>query len=274
MVPLDRGNPALQETIQLIRYFIITDPCEVGLPPIVCLCLRTPASVCMISFTLFQFLLIVERAVAVWKHQQYGSYGPHIGYISTFLCLFISVVATSWILQKGDLNERQAFCSAATTHTKERVEMISFMMCGINITTLVGLLVLTMFNKSAKKRRRFDLHSSYQFRENADVLDIMLPLSIFEALCYTAFTFSNGIITMFHEQLSTVAYRTLFTASYLVPFYTLISPTILWFIIKRLQKMKVIRMKKITTAVKDEKEAYFNLYTQMWSQAATVKVAA
>ncbi|RCN27420.1 hypothetical protein ANCCAN_26845 [Ancylostoma caninum] len=40
---------AILQTTQFIRYLTFSNPCEVGLPSVTCICLRLPATVCMIS---------------------------------------------------------------------------------------------------------------------------------------------------------------------------------------------------------------------------------
>ncbi|CAJ0599597.1 unnamed protein product [Cylicocyclus nassatus] len=93
----------------------------------------------------------------------------------------------------------------------------------------------------------------------------MLPLSIFETLCYAIFSLNGGIVNMYHEKFSTLTYRIEITAAYIVPYYTLLSPLILSYVIRRADKLRVAQMKRMTSR-KDEQEAYAHIYTQMWNR--------
>ncbi|RCN46673.1 hypothetical protein ANCCAN_07302 [Ancylostoma caninum] len=143
---------ATLQTVQLIRYFVISDPCQVGLPPIVCFCLRLPATVCMIAFATLQLAITVERAVALWKRREYERYGPQLGYAFTFICVTSSAAATGWAVSDIDLSEGQAFCSAATPRTANRITLLCFSICGIDFITLVGIMALFISNETALKR--------------------------------------------------------------------------------------------------------------------------
>ncbi|EPB76005.1 integral membrane protein, C.elegans Sra family [Ancylostoma ceylanicum] len=159
---------------QLIRYLVINDPCEVGLPPAVCLTLRLPATACMISFAALQFAILLERAVALWKHRDYDTYRSYVGLILIAICIIISLLATFWIVADIDVNERQAFCSAATSRTAHRVTSV-------------------------------------------------------------------------------------------IPYYTLVCPILLLFVIKWSHQIKTTELKRLTKHNEDERDTYFRTYAQMWN---------
>ncbi|CAJ0608408.1 unnamed protein product [Cylicocyclus nassatus] len=176
----------------------------------------------------------------------------------------------SWILENADLTEKQVICSSASARTRDRLGKFCFALCGINMTSLLALLTLFLFNKTAEKRKKFDLRSSYQVRENADVLKIMLPLSIFETFCYGIFSLYGGLIYKFHNQLPAVTSQILLTSGYVVPYYTLVSPIIFSYLIRRSRRMRVTRMKEMTNR-KDEAESYIQMCTEMWNRPVTKK---
>ncbi|EYC08405.1 hypothetical protein Y032_0066g3745 [Ancylostoma ceylanicum] len=144
-------SDSLQIT-QLIRYLVINDPCEVGLPPAVCLTLRLPATACMISFAALQFAILLERAVALWKHRDYDTYRSYVGLILIAICIIISLLATFWIVADIDVNERQAFCSAATSRTAHRVTSVNIGICCLDICNLLGIVAILIFNNLVTKR--------------------------------------------------------------------------------------------------------------------------
>ncbi|VDK77103.1 unnamed protein product [Cylicostephanus goldi] len=131
---------------------MISDPCEVGLPSSLCIYLRAPTNICMMSFSLFQLMSLLERLLALWKHRNYSYYGPTFGYASAGLCIFVSIGVLLWQLENADFHDKQTYCSIATVYTRDRTEKVCFTMCGINMATLLGLTAVFLFNKVARKR--------------------------------------------------------------------------------------------------------------------------
>ncbi|ETN76371.1 hypothetical protein NECAME_11725, partial [Necator americanus] len=202
------------QTTQLIRYLTYYDPCVVGLSTVICFCLRLPASVCTTSFASLLFAIVFERATALWKRGKYDAYGPQLGYALVTISIIVSLASTFWAVQKVEFDQHSVYCSTATSQTADRVMLLCFLISGVNIITLVGIIALFIFNEFALSRREFDLQSSYQLRENAYVIRIMLPLSIFQAICYAIFSISSGLISLFRDKLSPVQHKTLYTTAY------------------------------------------------------------
>ncbi|CAJ0608407.1 unnamed protein product [Cylicocyclus nassatus] len=169
------------QTLQIVRYFTMSDHCQAGISPLLCFCLRAPSNTCMVSFVLFQFMVVAERALALWKHRSYASWGPHFGYVASAFCLVASAAAVFWMMENADLEEKQPFCSAATSRTRQRVQRIFFAMSAICIANLAGLLILTTLNRIAvrrhqqkKEERRFersrsDIYIASQYSNGRDL---------------------------------------------------------------------------------------------------------
>ncbi|KAL6733492.1 hypothetical protein Aduo_004137 [Ancylostoma duodenale] len=256
------------QTTQFIRYLTFSDPCEVGIPPVICICLRLPATACMISFPSLLFAILVERTVAFWKRRDYETCGSYIGYAFTAICVIVSLSCTCWAVSVNDLNERAPFCSTSTSRSVDRVILLAFSINGVNFITLLGILSLFFFNKSAVARRGYDLQSSYQLQENLHVIRIILPLSVFQAVCYAVFLTSTGVISIFRDRMSAVEYRTLFTLAYAIPYYTLVAPVLMWFIIKWSQQIKAAKLVKLTKPAERNDETYFRTYAEMWKNVS------
>ncbi|EPB77533.1 integral membrane protein, C.elegans Sra family [Ancylostoma ceylanicum] len=224
-----------------------------------------------ISITVLQFAILVERTVAFWKRRDYDTFGPHIGYAFTAICVVISLSSTYWAASVMDLEERTTFCSTATSRTADRVTLLAFAISGVNIITLVGILTLFAFNKSAAARRGYDLQTSYQLRENVHVIRIILPLSMFQAFCYALFSIPSGMVSMFRDRMSMVEYRTIFTIAYAIPYYTVGAPVLISFIIKRSQQIKAAKLVKLTRPAGRDDEIYFQAYTGMWKNVPAPK---
>ncbi|VDO81399.1 unnamed protein product, partial [Heligmosomoides polygyrus] len=104
-------------------------------------------------------------------------------------------------------------------------------------------------------RKSYKLQSTYQLRENATVLRLVLPLAIFQTFTYGGFALSGLIISHFRTSMSEVNYRTAFAVSYVIPLYTIGSPVLLRYIIRRSRQMNEDKLKA---------ESYFRVYSKMW----------
>ncbi|EYC08409.1 hypothetical protein Y032_0066g3748 [Ancylostoma ceylanicum] len=253
------------QTLQLVRYVLHPDPCEAAISSALCFSLRFPSTICMTSFAVLQLGMIVERAVALWKRDRYETYGSVVGTAITFCCMISSVSVTTWALIQMNLHTETVYCSAGTQETGFRVKVLSFILCAIDFITLLGTGFVFAFNVAAIRRKFFDLKSSYQLKENISVIRIILPLSIFQAICHTMFSMTNGIISSFESSFSMVTYRTLFAATYIIPYYTMVAPLLLLYVLNRSLKDRALKLKVLTRHVTNENDVYFTAYSQMWN---------
>ncbi|EYC03188.1 hypothetical protein Y032_0095g2811 [Ancylostoma ceylanicum] len=250
-------------TTQVVRYRTYSDPCSVGLPQFVCIGLRFPATVCMTSFALLQFAMVAERSIALWKRNNYETYGPRLGIMFAVVSVIIALAATTWAMWQEDFHQSPVYCSAATINTADRLSLLCFVICGIDLTTLIGVAVLFTCNDIAVKRKHFNLNSSYQLHENYSVIRLILPLTLFQTVCYAVFSGSSGIISLFRHSFGIIGYRTLFAATYIIPYYTFISPILMWFVIRYSQRLKATKLKLLTQRVSSENDVYFKTYSEM-----------
>ncbi|PIO75717.1 hypothetical protein TELCIR_02229 [Teladorsagia circumcincta] len=142
------------------------------------------------------FSMVIERAVALWKRQQYESYGPKLGIISAIASIAVSFSSTAWAAQHENFTPQTFYCSSSSEKTAYRL----------------------MFRKSFSQQ-------SYQLRENANV----------------------------------------------IPFYTTISPILMWLIIRWSKKMKTMKVKRIRMKTKSEEDAYFLELKRVWNTVPPIK---
>ncbi|KAK5973979.1 hypothetical protein GCK32_003347 [Trichostrongylus colubriformis] len=158
--------------------------------------------------------MVAERTLALWKRHEYEHYGFRLGTLIACSCMLFSIVSCIWVMMNIDLTTSTAYCSSSTAETAERLTTLCFMLCGIDVMSLLGLALLHSSNASAIKRKVFDLRSSYQLRENAAVIRLLLPLTIFETFCHFIFSTAGGVIQLFQSHFSYVMYKTLFAVIY------------------------------------------------------------
>ncbi|KAK6048700.1 hypothetical protein COOONC_13795 [Cooperia oncophora] len=161
------------------------------------------------------FSMLVERAVALWKRHRYESYGPKLGIISALISIIASLAAMTWAVQDEDFKSHSFYCSAITVKTVDRIAHLSYALCVIDVVTLVGIVSLNIINSYAMKwfRKSHSLQS-YQLRENANVIRVMLPLTIFQTMCYLLFTIGSPLIISLRTHMSLVTFQTLLTSAY------------------------------------------------------------
>ncbi|KAK5974293.1 Integral membrane protein [Trichostrongylus colubriformis] len=229
-----------------------------------CLSFRLPANICGTALAVLQNGMVIERAFALWKRRQYEYYGCSIGVTITAFCVLFSAAFTYWALSLMDLSSPVAYCSDSTDETEESLTMLFFFLCAVDVISLIGVALLHTFNASAIRRKVFDLRSSYQLQENAAVIRLLLPLSVFDTICHLVFSTSNGIIQLFRASFSYVTYRTIFASTYILPYYGVVSPILLWLIIRKSKQLRVAKLRVIGLRYTNEREVYFQGYNQMW----------
>ncbi|XGW11423.1 hypothetical protein V3C99_012710 [Haemonchus contortus] len=251
--------------MHLFRYLTISNPCEILVQSSICFSLRYPTTTCTVCMILLELSMIIERAIALWKRSEYDSFGPKIGITLVIASVVVAVLSCAWALNEEDFSQRYAYCSPSTAKTTKNMMILVFVSSGISALTICGVVIVSVFNTFAKRRNRFHLNTSYQIRENESVLRLLLPLDIFQATISGITLISGYVILIFKEHVSVVTFRILLALSNLFPFYTVVTPILLWFIIRlsrsrKADKMDAMKRKQTET----ENDIYFRTYGEMW----------
>uniref|UniRef100_A0A7I4Y228 G_PROTEIN_RECEP_F1_2 domain-containing protein n=1 Tax=Haemonchus contortus TaxID=6289 RepID=A0A7I4Y228_HAECO len=247
-------------TIHLAYYFF-TDPCTFSIPSAVCSGLHFPAVCCMLSFVILQFFMVVERSVALWKRLHYESYGPKLAV--TLVLLSVILPPTTVILAMGGLHspETHIFCGFADGDSGHNLIGFTSAMGGINLITLIIATILLFLNRLLSQRKSFDLNSSYQLREGATIIRIILPLTSFQTTFCAVYFGCILAFLSFEDVVDKVTYLILNAATYIIPYYTVVSPILMWFTIRWSQQLKQSRLKNIVNQTSND---YFNAQKKMW----------
>ncbi|KAK5979221.1 hypothetical protein GCK32_011778 [Trichostrongylus colubriformis] len=168
-----------------------------------------------------QTATVVERAIALWKRNEYERYGCRLGFAISVICILVSLLLSAWSMGKMDLTALTVYCSATTNETADRITILCFIFCGIDVITLSGMAWLRTSNVAAMK----GVHFSY------------------------------------------VAYRTIYAVLYTVPYFTMISPILLWFIITKTKRSRIEGLKVLVKPMDNERDVYFNSYSTMWNKS-------
>ncbi|CAJ0595879.1 unnamed protein product [Cylicocyclus nassatus] len=252
------------QTTQLVHYIAYKNPCDMGLSRDICFSLRYPATVCMVACAVLQCAMVIERGVALSKREKYEQYGSKMGLTFVVVAIILSMALCLWAMQPNDFAVRSSYCSSATVSTSWKIMVLCFGLCGVDVITLLGIFFLYTFNDAALKRKIFHLHVTYQLRENSRVIRFIFPLTLFQTICYACSTACLGMVALYHDYISFLAYNILFAGAYIIPYYTMIAPIITWFIIKWSQQLRETKLKALQHQNSNEKDVYFKTYANMW----------
>ncbi|KAK6058722.1 hypothetical protein COOONC_03705 [Cooperia oncophora] len=129
----------------------------------------------------------------------------------------------------------------------------------------------TVVDGEERGGKSYDLNSSYQLLENRAVIRIILPLAIFQTLFYIAFAVSGAVVSLFHADLEKVPYVTLTSVTYSIPYYTVMSPILIWLAIRWSQQLKETKLKALTRPTLNDNDVYFQSYREAWNKPRTKK---
>ncbi|XGW11430.1 hypothetical protein V3C99_012712 [Haemonchus contortus] len=252
--------------MHLFRYLTISDPCEILVQSTVCFSIRYPGAVCTTSMNLLELSMIIERAIALWKRSEYDSFGPTTGLTLTAISVLLAVLSCAWGMIEEDFSRNYAYCSPVTANTTKNMVILVCACAGTSALTICGIVILYIINSFAKKRGHFDLNTSYQLRENESVLRLLLPLDIFQATVSGIVTTSMFVMMTFRDQLTPVSYRVLLASTNLYPYYTIASPTLIWFIIRWSRQLKANKMDAMMKKRSEtDNDIYFRTYKEIYS---------
>ncbi|KAK6010703.1 hypothetical protein OSTOST_24243 [Ostertagia ostertagi] len=95
---------------------------------------------------------------------------------------------------------------------------------------------------------------------------MLCPLSFFQAVFLFLFTATGVVVAMFRNQLSLIAFRTIFAATYIIPYYTTLTPLVMLWIIRKSKRRNTKRLEAMRN-VENERELYFNECSKIWNKA-------
>ncbi|VDK52926.1 unnamed protein product [Cylicostephanus goldi] len=144
--------------------------------------------------------MVLERAIALWKRNQYEELGSALGFAIAGSCITAGAALATWSLIKTDLSTELVHCSATNSATAYRLQIRSYVLCGINLVALFFSGLVFFFNAAAIKRRYVNLRSSYQLQENINVITVIIPLSVFQSICHLLL--SIGDYTILHVDIA------------------------------------------------------------------------
>ncbi|VDK54274.1 unnamed protein product [Cylicostephanus goldi] len=222
----------------------------------------------MVCFAYLQFAMVTERFVALWKRSKYESFGKKVGMglatISVGIySIFFAFAATAWTLRREEYSTT-AYCSSSTPNSLTRLSVLCIVLCGVSVATSAGIAILYSSNHVAVKSKPFDLTTSYQLNENYSVIKLLLPLTVFQNICYVYFTASSAVFTLLANRFEHTTFRILFPLCYVIPFYTFVCPILIWYIVLKSRRLNRKKLEQATQVHNKADDVYFDAYSKVW----------
>ncbi|CAJ0608463.1 unnamed protein product [Cylicocyclus nassatus] len=159
--------------------------------------------------------MVIERGVALWKRKKYEKFGGKLGLALAAVSVLAAFAITAWSIRRAEYSDKP-YCSSSTPATLARSATAYIIVCGIGIIALIGVVLLFTTNRTAVKKKRFDLTSSYQLNENYTVIRMLLPHAVFQSMCYIFYTILSAFISGNAEKFEYITFRMLLSLIYLL----------------------------------------------------------
>nr|CDJ81821.1 7TM GPCR domain containing protein [Haemonchus contortus] len=256
----------LIQLMHLWKYLYSSTPCAIVTSAFTCTILRFPLTTSYIAIVILQFMMVLERLIAMFKKADYEKSGCLLGVIFLVFGVVTSTMVTLWSVQPETFSNFYSYCSSGSTRTIARLTIINISLCVICVLSLTGTLLLKLYNKYALERKTYSLGDSFHLRENQHIIQFLYPLSIYQGIFLFLFTSVGVVAAMFREQLSVIIFRTIFASTYVIPYYTASTPLVILWIINEARKQKTKRLDALRN-VKNERELYFSNCSKLWNKA-------
>lgn len=156
------------QTYTLLRFFLISHPCDVPVTSLLCLIFRVPASISinlnvffqvgqfatfiLHSSIIIQFSLMLERAYATWSRNNYEKQYPILSIVLVCFSCCSSSAVTLWMAAPEPFDLYYSYCTAATAQTAERTNIALYIMSLIMFPTIIAILIIWQINLRAKRK--------------------------------------------------------------------------------------------------------------------------
>ncbi|VDO06237.1 unnamed protein product [Haemonchus placei] len=121
--------------------------------------------------------------------------------------------------------------------------------------------VLLFLNKFLSKQKSYNLNLTYQLREGATIIRIILPLTSFQTIFCSMFFACILVFISFKDVVDNVTALILNVALYIIPYYTIVSPILMWLTVRWSQQLKQARLKNIANKSTND---FFDTQREMW----------
>ncbi|KAI6211071.1 hypothetical protein M3Y96_00394300 [Aphelenchoides besseyi] len=158
-----------------------------------CFVYRLPMYYCIIGFNCFHLSLLVERLFATFGTRQKSTigdvrrssvkpiFGPNcffIGFMGFTMVLLVPIAVVLWIfvIDSEDLTKTRTYCLAGSIFGGNRIAIVTYSMLVIDLFSLVGDVLLLIYNKRLLKELYGNGISSYNLQYRFMVHELQLSI--------------------------------------------------------------------------------------------------
>ncbi|CAJ0603987.1 unnamed protein product [Cylicocyclus nassatus] len=162
------------------------------------------------------------------------------------------------------VNKKIVYCSTVTTETNTDVLIVHSVIFIILVVAVFIYGLTLLMNKKSKKRLTQNVSEKYQARENLRALEILAPLLVFHFIGYLSYFAISIVIQSLKPIVGELPFRVIYSATYFISYYCVISPLLLLHIMKKKKAESEKTVFNCTGNAQQNKDAYFQSYNQMW----------
>ncbi|GMT11478.1 hypothetical protein PFISCL1PPCAC_2775, partial [Pristionchus fissidentatus] len=157
--------------------------------------------------------------------------------VTTFTGLIFCIIYTIVGFRGYPLEGKAAYCSGFNKQTADVALVVTFVMMFIDVLNVVVAVLLIVYNhRKARHLTDSSLPVKFRYRQTLHSIRQMLPVAIFHLLCFTAQYVGFEISQQ--QTLPEVQFVTLNSFLYMLPYFCLICPLILLFLMIQHERKK------------------------------------
>ncbi|XGW30852.1 hypothetical protein V3C99_009652 [Haemonchus contortus] len=125
-------------------------------------------------------MMVLERLIAMFRKDNHEKSNRLVGPTFVIAVIASSVFMASWTFRPEIYSNYYVYCSSGSIQTISRLVKINISLCVICAISMIGTLLLKIYNNGALQRRTYKLSESFYLRENKRIIQLLYPLSIFQ----------------------------------------------------------------------------------------------
>ncbi|KAK6022071.1 integral membrane protein Srb [Ostertagia ostertagi] len=255
------------EVEHVLKTFTVRSACDIYHTGVLCACVRMTIHFFSVSLVILQVGLCIERTIATVCSGRYEKTGPIFGVAYCLLTVIVALTAAI-LINYQSVSETYISCLNNSHVNRERVDVTNYILTGGNCVALVWVTIIYGKNKLYLKKIDLGLSNRYQIRENVSSSRMTIVVGFTQLLFFTTHLAINMSRRTQFTTMDTVLYRTLESIGYLLTYYSLILPIVMYVYIKRDLHNKIAsfqnNINQSSSKGVEGSNLYFGMYEKHW----------